>query len=363
MLPKTHSDRYSRHLQLPQFDASVQAKLTAARVLVIGAGGLGVPALQYLAGAGIGTLGILDGDHVSLSNLHRQVLYTTADLGQPKAIVAAQQLRALNPEIEVIAFPEMLSTENALERIDAYDIVVDGTDNFAARYLINDACVLLGKPFVYGAAHQYEGHVSVFNLGEGPTYRCLYPVPPAAGQIPDCNTGGVLGMVPGMIGLQQALEVVKLITGIGRSLSGALQVYDFLEGTQYRIALKTVSQHKTITTLQEQYELQICSSPVPDISVTQLLDWMQSGTPFQLLDIRNPEAFEMAHLSGALNVPLASLEESLPDLSDTVPTVVYCQRGRSSLKAIEQLQQHHPAGLFVSLTGGLDAWNAQPMHS
>ncbi|RYD52352.1 MAG: sulfurtransferase [Sphingobacteriales bacterium] len=359
MLPAPHSDRYSRHLQLPQFNASVQAQLTAARVLVIGAGGLGVPALQYLAGAGIGTLGILDGDHVSLSNLHRQVLYTTADVGQLKAIVAAQKLRALNPEIEVIAFPEMLSTENALERIAAYDIVVDGTDNFAARYLINDACVLLGKPFVYGAAHQYEGHVSVFNLGNGPTYRCLYPVPPAAGQIPDCNTGGVLGMVPGMIGIQQALEVVKLITGIGQSLSGALQVYDLLDATQYRIALKAVPHHKTITALQEQYELQVCDSPAADISVTQLLDWMHSGKAFQLLDVRNPEAFKMAHLSNAVNAPLASMDEGLPEFSADVPTVVYCQRGRTSLKAIEQLQQYHPAGIFVSLTGGMNAWNAQ----
>lgn len=215
-----NSNRYIRQVQLPGFGPEAQQKLLQSSVLVIGAGGLGVPVLQYLTGMGIGKIGIVDGDTISLSNLHRQVLYAQDEIGLPKAEVAARKLLALNPSINIKHYSSFLTVDNALQFVKDYDLIIDATDNFSARYLVNDACVIQNKPFIYGAIHQYEGHISIFNYNDGPTYRCLYPTMPSAAEVPDCNAAGVLGVVPGLIGLHQALEAVKLLTGIAKTLSG-----------------------------------------------------------------------------------------------------------------------------------------------
>jgi adenylyltransferase/sulfurtransferase len=351
-----YSERYSRQLHLPGFGAAAQRKLLEARVLVVGAGGLGVPALQYLAGMGVGHIGIIDGDVISLSNLHRQVLYATEEVGRYKAAVAAAKLAALNTGIKVEPINAKLSAGNAISVIQQYDIVVDATDSFSARYLINDVCVLLGKPFVYGAVHQYEGHVSVFNWQDGPTYRCLYPSPPSAGQAPDCNSAGVLGIVPGIIGCRQALEVVKLITGIGRGLSGYLQVHDFLLDEQYRIRLKAVAENKVIRHLQDSYELVACAAPFASLQPAELDQWYKNDALFTLIDVREAEEFDAGHLHRAVNVPLATLPAALPQSFTVMPVVLYCQKGSRSAKALTILRQHYPQLELYELAGGIDNW-------
>jgi molybdopterin/thiamine biosynthesis adenylyltransferase len=220
--------RYDKQIALPEVGEAGQQKLAEAKVLVVGAGGLGCPALQYLAAAGVGTIGIVDGDVVNETNLHRQVLYTNPDVGKPKAAVAAERLKQLNPEVEIQTFPEFLTAANAMDIVANYDLIVDTTDNFAARYRINDVCVKLDKPFVYGAIHRFEGQISVFNYKGGPTYRCLFPDKPAESQIPDCNEMGVLGVLPGIVGTYQATEVLKVILEIGEVLSGKLMTLNLL---------------------------------------------------------------------------------------------------------------------------------------
>ncbi len=349
-----HSERYARQTQLPGFGVESQKKLAAAKVLVVGAGGLGVPVLQYLTGMGVGTIGIVDGDVVSLSNLHRQVLYSTADIGQPKVEIAAAKLAALNPEISLRSYAESLSPSNALRLIADYDIVVDATDNFSARYLINDACVMLTKPFVYGAVHQFEGHVSVFNLGAGPTYRCLYPSPPSAGETPDCNTAGVLGVVPGIIGCRQALEVVKVITEIGKNLSGTLQIFDFLNGREYQLKLAARPENKIIHALQEVYGEAACSSYSTLLSPQEWVQWQSGANSFTLLDVREPDEFSSGHLPGAHNIPLSKLSSKMPVLDVDLPLVVYCQQGGRSAQAAALLSQQQPTLRLFEIAGGLD---------
>jgi molybdopterin/thiamine biosynthesis adenylyltransferase/rhodanese-related sulfurtransferase len=348
-------NRYSRQLQLPGFGPEAQQNLQDAKVLVIGAGGLGVPVLQYLAGMGIGTLGIVDGDHISLTNLHRQVLYNTEEVSQLKVDVAVRKLSQLNPTIKLQSYPKHLSPENALEIITPYDLVIDATDNFEARYLINDACVLLGKPFVYGALHQFEGQVSVFNYAGGPTYRCLYPTPPSAQEIPDCNTAGVLGVVPGLIGCLQALEAVKVITGVGESIAGSLLMFDFLQQRQYKVKLKANPENQRITSLQNSYSLDSCTS-IPEITTRQLQDWISSNKEFLLLDVRQPEETNQGHLPQARLIPLPELRERLAQISTDKPIVAVCQKGGRSLKAAEQLLAYHPSATVYSLAGGMDGW-------
>jgi adenylyltransferase/sulfurtransferase len=348
--------RYIRQIQLKGFGAAAQQKLRVAKVLVVGAGGLGVPVLQYLTGMGIGTIGIVDGDTIGLSNLHRQVLYNEAEVGSLKAEVAVTKLSAINTEAVFMVYPELLTVDNALNIIKDFDLVIDATDNFATRYLINDACVILNKPFVYGAIQQYEGHVSVFNYLDGPTYRCLYPTPPSAGQVPDCNEAGVLGITPGIIGCQQALQAVKVITGIGKTLSGYLQIFDLLNDDQYKIKLKAKPQNKQIKSLQASYEPVVCATG-GSISAEELLAWYRSGTSFALIDVREPYEFEDEHLQDAQLVPLATVESI--NINSQVPVVTVCQKGTRSLKAAGLLSQKYPNLTVYSLEGGMDAWNEE----
>ena len=354
-----YNERYSRQLALRHFGPEAQARLQGASVLVIGAGGLGVPALQYLAGMGVGRIGVMDSDVVSLSNLHRQVLYNSNEIGQLKAVVAAEKLLALNPTIRVVAIPTMLDVMNAIETIGEYDVVIDATDSFAARYLINNACVLLDKPFVYGAVQEYEGHVSVFNFTGGPTYRCLYPTPPGAAEIPDCNVAGVLGVVPGIIGCWQALEVVKIITGVGEPLSGKLLVFDFLNNTQHTVKLKRSKDSHAIEQLQESYVLPVCGSAVTDINARQLLEWALQGKAFFLLDVREANEFIAGHLHGAHNAPLGTLQHAVSTLPRGISIVVACQSGVRSRKAVQLLQAADATFELYQLTGGMDRWMEQ----
>ncbi|AKQ45626.1 hypothetical protein TH63_08140 [Rufibacter radiotolerans] len=348
-------NRYSRQVQLPGFGPEAQQKLQESRVLVIGAGGLGVPVLQYLAGMGVGVLGMVDGDHISLSNLHRQVLFTEAEVGKLKVEVAAQKLAQLNSSIQLVPFPFPLTPANALEIISQYDLVIDATDSFEARYLINDACVILNKPFVYGALHQFEGQVSVFNLNGGPTYRCLYPTPPSAQEIPDCNAGGVLGVVPGLVGCQQALEAVKVLTGIGKPLSGYLLLLDFLNQSQYRVKLKAKPENQNITGLQASYALASCTT-VPEVQPQELWSWLEAGKEMNLLDVREMAEFTSGHLAQAKPMPLSQFENSIMPISQDVPVVLYCQKGGRSLKAAKLLLSHREGRQVYSLAGGLDDW-------
>lgn len=347
--------RYARQTQLANFGEAAQQKLHDAKVLVVGAGGLGVPVLQYLTGMGVGTLGVIDMDTISLSNLHRQVLYTESEIGQSKVITAVSKLQALNQDVEFQAYNEAITPQNALTIIGGYDVVIDATDNFSSRYLLNDACVILNKPLIYGAVQQYEGHVSVFNYQGGPTYRCLYPTPPSAGEIPDCNTAGVLGVVPGIVGCQQALQAVKVITGVGQTLSGYLQIFDFLQDEQYKMKLKTNPQNKQINTLQATYEVPVCNTVVL-LSVEELYDWYESGKAFQLIDVREPVEFEEEHLQGAVSIPLLQLKPAELTVNIESPIVMFCEKGARSNKAAQMLQRQYPSAQVYSVLGGMNYW-------
>jgi adenylyltransferase/sulfurtransferase len=353
-----HSERYIRQVQLPGFGQEAQQKLLQSSVLVIGAGGLGVPVLQYLTGMGIGKIGIVDGDTISLSNLHRQVLYAQDEIGLPKAEVAARKLSALNPSIKIKHYSSFLSVDNALQLIEDYDLVIDATDNFSARYLVNDACVILSKPFIYGAIHQYEGHISVFNFNDGPTYRCLYPTVPSVAQIPDCNTAGVLGVVPGLIGLHQALETVKLLTGIAKTLSGFLQVFDFLNGDEYKIKLIANPENKSITTLKANYDLPVCDT-ANNVSATELHEWYLSGKDFFLLDVREPHEFQKAHLKNAHLIPLNKLDKQYTNIPDSIPLITLCHTGSRSGKAVMILKEKNKDLTVYNLKGGMQQWKAE----
>lgn len=345
--------RYIRQIRLKGFGREGQDKLKAASVLVIGAGGLGVPVLQYLAGMGVGRIGIADGDRISISNLHRQVLYTQADAGELKAEVAARKLSASNPLITIEWHPVMLTPQNALNLIEPVDLVVDATDNFASRYLINDACVIAGKPFIYGAVQQYEGQISVFNYQSGPTYRCLYPEQPSPGEVPDCNEAGVLGVVPGIVGSLQALEAVKVITGIGRTLSGTLKIIDFLSGDEYKVKLKAKPENRTIDHLQESYDF-ACET-ASELYPENLYEWYRTGEKFLLVDVREPFEYESGHLLKSISIPLAQLSSFDKDLPADVPLVTFCQKGGRSLKAAEILQQTNNRRVY-NFKGGMDNW-------
>lgn len=341
-LSKQEKERYARHLALPQFDESVQRQLKAARVLVIGAGGLGCPVLQYLAAAGIGTIGIVDPDRVSTSNLQRQVLYGESDLGQLKVEVAAHKLRDLNPHVELVSYPLALTSENALKIIADYDIIVDGTDNFPTRYLVNDACVLAGKINVYGSVFRFEGQVAVFNapLANGersPNYRDLYPVPPPPGQVPNCVEGGVLGVLPGLIGCWQAQQVIQLVTDIGDPLVGKLLIMDLLNGFQRTIAYPV--QPATQITALVDYEA-FCGMPareqLPTVDYNTFKQMLITEQPFTLLDVREPTEYARHNLGG-INIPLAQLTTTWPTLPTQRPLLVHCQSGQRAAQAVQLL--------------------------
>lgn len=342
-LSAAETTRYSRHLLLPEIGLAGQQKLKAARVLVVGCGGLGCPVLQYLAAAGVGTLGLLDFDTVDASNLQRQVLYATADVGRPKAMVAAEKLAAQNPFVVLNTHQTLLSAANALALFAGYDLVVDCSDNFATRYLVNDACLLLDRPLVFGAIFKFEGQVSVFNYQHGPTYRCLYPEPPKPGDAPNCAEIGVLGVLPGLVGTLQAAEALKIILGTGDVLAGRLLLVDALSMRFQTIRFPAVAASRQLTALAADYPafcgeppLQTTQTRAPEISAEELKEWQLSNRPFTLLDVREPHEHARHSIGGRL-IPLGQLAEQLPYLPLGVPVVVHCASGVRSQRAAQLL--------------------------
>jgi adenylyltransferase/sulfurtransferase len=368
--------RYSRHLIMPEVAMGGQRKLKAARVLLVGAGGLGSPLGLYLAAAGVGTLGLVDFDVVDATNLQRQVLYGSSDVGRPKLDVAAERLRDMNPHVEIIPHEVRLTSENALRILEPYDVVVDGTDNFPTRYLVNDACVLLGKPNVYGSIFRFEGQVSVFFAEKGPCYRCLFPEPPPPGLVPSCAEGGVLGVLPGIVGSLQALETIKLILGAGESLIGRLLLFDALMLRWRELKLHknpdcpVCGERRTVTTLVD-YE-EFCGIPqaiaadaaerdaLVEITASELKERLDDGEPITIIDVREPHEWEIANLEahGARLIPIGQFAERMHELNSADPIVVHCRSGARSAKAFRQL---HAAGFrrIWNLKGGILAWTEQ----
>jgi sulfur-carrier protein adenylyltransferase/sulfurtransferase len=357
--------RYSRHLILPDVGVEGQKKLKAARVLLVGAGGLGSPAALYLAAAGVGTLGLVDFDVVDKTNLQRQILHGTAAVGTPKLESARARIEDLNPNVQVETFETRLTSENALDIIRPFDIVADGTDNFPTRYLVNDACVLLGKPNVYGSIFRFEGQASVFYAKEGPCYRCLYAEPPPPGLVPSCAEGGVLGVLPGIIGSIQAMETIKLILGVGDSLIGRLLLFDALKLEFRELKLEkdpdcpVCGRHPSVTRLID-YEAfcGIAAEPTyagAEVSAAALKQELDQGRPLVLLDVREPHEYEITHIDGVTFIPLAELPARLRELDDHADVVTYCHHGARSLKALEILKAAGFAKVR-SLQGGIDAW-------
>ncbi|MBK4728963.1 molybdopterin-synthase adenylyltransferase MoeB [Oxynema sp. CENA135] len=372
-LTKDDYERYSRHLILPEIGVEGQKRLKAASVLCIGTGGLGSPLLLYLAAAGIGRLGIVDFDVVDTSNLQRQVIHGTAWVGQPKIESAKQRILEINPFCQVDLYETRLSSQNALDIVAPYDIVVDGTDNFPTRYLVNDACVLLDKPNVYGSIFRFEGQASVFNYQGGPNYRDLYPEPPPPGLVPSCAEGGVLGILPGIIGVIQATETVKIITGSGTTLSGRLLLYNALQMKFRELKLTPNPQRPAIDKLID-YE-QFCGiaqakeraakamRDIPEMTVTELKELLdRQREKILLLDVRTPHEYAIAKLPGSLLIPLAEIEggegiEKLKAELDGHRLIVHCKVGARSAKALAILKQAGIEG--TNLRGGIAAWSRQ----
>ena len=354
--------RYARQLSLAGFGPDAQEKLKRSRVLVIGAGGLGCPVLLYLAAAGVGRIEIIDSDRVDVSNLQRQVLYAEADVGQLKVEAASDRLRALNPLIEIVPHAERFTRTNALVRVGSVDVVIDGSDNFATRYLVNDACVLARKPFVYGAIHGFEGQASVFNWRGGPTYRCLFPEPPEPGTVPNCAEAGVLGVLPGLIGTIQATEAVKLLTGIGEPLSGRLLLWDALTMTTRLVAFAADPQRREICELPPDGYGDACAKPMNTGDDEVEAAALRSGLgEVQLIDVREAWEREAGAILPSVHVPLglfAANEASsrLAPLDPARPTVVFCAHGVRSLRALGELRSRYGFKQAWSLRGGYEQW-------
>ncbi len=354
--------RYSRHLILPEFGARGQKKLKASRVLVVGAGGLGSPCAMYLAAAGVGTLGLVDFDVVDLSNLQRQLLHGTADVGRTKLASATQTLNALNPHVQVQPHALRLSADNVLPLFAQYDLVLDGTDNFATRYLINDACVLTGKPNVSASVFRFEGQASVFCTPDGPCYRCLYPDPPPPGLSPSCGEGGVLGIVPGVIGTLQATEAIKVLTGLGQPLIGRLLTFDALEMSFRQFKVKKDSKcpvcgpSPSITALIDYEHFCGVRAPTPGAVRDVTPQWLSAHRQeVRLLDVREPGEREINVLEGSVCIPLAELAARFNELSTTQDLVVYCKVGERSARAVEYLRTVGFERVW-NLAGGIDRW-------
>jgi adenylyltransferase/sulfurtransferase len=373
-LTRDELSRYARHLILPEVGVEGQQKLKAARVLCVGAGGLGSPLALYLAAAGVGTLGLVDFDVVDASNLQRQILHTTRDVGRKKLDSAEEKLAALNPAVRVVKHETMLSSANALEILKDYDIVADGTDNFPTRYLVNDACVLLGKPNVYGSVFRFEGQASVFAMREGPCYRCLYPEPPPPGMVLSCAEGGVLGILPGLIGIIQATEVIKLVLGKGEPLIGRLLLVDALAMCFRELKLKknpecsVCGAHPTVTALID-YQ-QFCgiapeSNPgsgqettlkngIPQMTVLELKQRRDLGEDLFVLDVREPYEYQIANIGGTL-IPQNEVPQRLAEIDRNREIVVQCRSGGRSQRIAEFLAQQGYANV-KNLAGGILAW-------
>jgi molybdopterin/thiamine biosynthesis adenylyltransferase/rhodanese-related sulfurtransferase len=370
-LSKDEILRYSRHLIVPEVGMEGQLKLKAAKVLLVGTGGLGAPLGLYLAATGIGRIGLVDFDVVDFTNLQRQVIHFTKDVGRPKIDSAAEKMQAINPNVEIVKHEVALSSENAMEILKDYDLVVDGTDNFPTRYLVNDACVLLGKPNVYGSIFRFEGQATVFAYQGGPCYRCLYPEPPPPGLVPSCAEGGVLGILPGTIGLIQATEAVKLILGIGESLVGRLLLYDAL-GMHFReLKLRKnpecpiCGDHPTITKLIDYH--QFCGVPQQtpkeeskltddEIEVTEVKEKLDRGDAFVLIDVREPHEYQICNIPAAKLIPLGEVGKRLGELDPEADIVIHCKSGMRSARACGILKA---AGFkhVRNMKGGILAWS------
>ncbi|MBA3621517.1 MAG: molybdopterin-synthase adenylyltransferase MoeB [Euzebyales bacterium] len=360
--------RYSRHLIMPNVGVDGQGRLKAAKVLIVGTGGLGSPLAMYLAAAGVGTLGLVDFDVVDESNLHRQVIHGTSDIGKRKVVSAAETIADINPHVNVEAHETALTSDNAMEIIRPYDLVIDGTDNFPTRYLVNDACVLLGKPNVYGSIFRFDGQLAVFYAEEGPCYRCMFPEPPPPGMVPSCAEGGVFGVICATIGAGQATEGIKLLTGIGEPLIGRMQIYDALEARWQTIKVNkdpecpVCGKNPTVTELID-YE-QFCGVPANDhesgesalseleIEPGELADVRDR---VRLIDVRDPHEYEISRIPGAELMPLGDLHRHLSELDSSEDIVLHCKSGMRSMQALEQLQG---AGFkrVRSLRGGINAY-------
>lgn len=371
----THDDyqRYSRHLTLPEIGVTGQKRLKAARVICIGTGGLGSPLLLYLAAAGIGRIGIVDFDIVDTSNLQRQIIHGTSWVNQPKIESAKRRILDINPFCQVDLYNTRLTSQNALDILKPYDIVVDGTDNFPTRYLLNDACVLLDKPNVYGSIFRFEGQASVFNYQGGPNYRDLYPEPPPPGLVPSCAEGGVLGILPGLIGVIQATETVKIITDAGKTLSGRLLLYNALEMKFRELKLTPNPVRPAIDRLID-YE-QFCGIPqakakeaqqkmaIPEMTVQELKQLIDSGaTDFVLVDVRNPDEYEIGKIPGSVLVPLPEIErgdgvEKVKEVVNGKRLIAHCKKGGRASKALQILKEAGIEG--TNVTGGILAWSEQ----
>ncbi|MEP3209389.1 MAG: HesA/MoeB/ThiF family protein [Maribacter sp.] len=351
-----NQERYTRQTILKGFGHEGQRKLAKARVLVIGAGGLGVPVLTYLNAMGVGKIGIVDQDVVSITNLHRQVLYGEGDVGKSKVTVALNKLKAQNPENELLVYHTFLTPKNALEIIADYDVVVDTSDNFPTRYLVNDACVILKKPFVYGALHGYEGQVSVFNFEGGPTYRCLFPMMPKENEVPNCNEHGVLGIIPGIIGNLQALEAIKVITGVGEVLSAKLLIFDGLHQSYQKIKFKLQPANLDIKKLQDFYEWNDPCEIVPIVAAEEIQKLLAEDA--QIVDVRTRAEFENYHLPDSLHIPLDELEANVTKINFLIPVYLLCQSGQRSETALRQLQKKYPESSLFSILGGLNQYLA-----
>jgi len=355
-LSPAETQRYLRHLQLPEVGEAGQEKLRAARGLVVGAGGLGCPILQYLAAAGVGTLGIVDADTVALSNLQRQILYGANDVGQPKAECAARVLARLNPLVRYEVHPVRADLSTVRKLVPAYDLVIDGSDNFPTRYLLNDACVQFDKPLVSGAIYRFEGQVSVFNYQGGPTYRCLFPTPPGPDEAPDCNATGVLGVLPGLIGCAQATEALKVLLGIGEVLSGRLWVLDTLNIQSRTLKFRRREEQATINldTANPADYADLCQAASEQLTPAALRELLASPAAPRLLDVREPAEYAAGHLPEALLMPLGELEARAAELP-AGPLVVYCQRGGRSARAAALLRELGRPDVH-ELAGGYEAW-------
>ncbi|MEK6153803.1 HesA/MoeB/ThiF family protein [Flavobacteriaceae bacterium 3-367] len=351
------SNRYIRQTSLKEFGLAAQLKLGEAKVLVVGLGGLGVPVLQYLNAMGVGTLGLVEGDSVDLTNLQRQVLYSENDIGRPKLQVMLEKLKAQNSGTYLHAYDTFLTRDNALRIIAEYDVVVDATDNFATRYLINDTCVILKIPFVYGALHAFEGQVSVFNYKDGPTYRCLFPTMPSTAEIPNCDTHGVLGVIPGIIGNLQALEVVKIITGIGEILSGKLLLFNGLSQSYNKISLTAIPANLNRTRLEDSYGQEPCVS-VTSITVNELQTMLSGSKSVQVIDVRTAREYADYKLPLTLNIPLDELENRIQELNLKQTVYFLCQSGKRSEIAIQKLGPKYPETVFYNILGGINTFLA-----
>jgi sulfur-carrier protein adenylyltransferase/sulfurtransferase len=375
-LSKDEYERYSRHLILPEVGVAGQKKLKAASILCVGTGGLGAPLTMYLAAAGVGRIGLVDFDVVDASNLQRQIIHGTSWIGKPKIDSAEHRLKDINPYVEIVRYPVRLSSENALEIFKDYDIIIDGTDNFPTRYLVNDACVLLDKPNVYGSIFRFDGQATVFHYEDGPCYRCLYPEPPPPGLVPSCSEGGVLGILPGIIGVIQATEAVKIILGAGRTLKGRLMLYDALNMSFRELKLRknpecpVCGTHPTVTSLidyeefcgipQARAEEEAAKASMGEITATELKQLLDQKANVVVIDVRNPDEFATTRIPGTILVPLPLIEqgegiEKVRSLVNGSELVVHCRSGMRSAKALAILQTAGING--KNLKGGIHAWS------